>query len=556
MSVGQKGQDAVRRRLGHLWPLVRLLWAVNPAFTVLLVLASAASGLLAVAEVHVLRQLVNTAQPVVTERAPLLPSLWWGGALALLGLLHLMLGERQSFKSFLRDRHKDELRAVIQARCLQQAQAMPLEQLEQAEHYDRLQRAQQGMEARLLFTLTSFWEALAAVATLVPLSLYLGQFHWGLPLLLLAGTTPGVLTQTRLYRRWYYLERSQTPDQRRFRLFTKLLTGREAAAELRLFGFGGWLIDRAERLRRRVREERLRLAAAQAGMTVFSDGLNALTYLAAIAFSVWLLVTGRAGIGAYAAFFLALELFQRRYASLFTMGATVFHDLRYIQDFFEFAQGPRLDLAAGRRLSGPLSQGIVCEDVSFTYPGSEQPALTDLNLTIRPGERLALVGENGAGKTTLVKLLMGLYQPTEGRILVDGIDLRELAPSDWYRRFGTVFQDFLRYQAAVRDNITFGWVGGAAEEAALATAVARSGADEVVSALDARAEAAVYEHFAELAAERMVVLISHRLGSCRIADRILVLQDGHLVEAGTHTDLVDARGSYAELFQLQAAWYR
>ena len=157
--------------------------------------------------------------------------------------------------------------------------------------------------------------------------------------------------------------------------------------------------------------------------------------------------------------------------------------MRYLQDYFEFMDGPRLDLDEGRRLPGQLREGIRLENVSFTYPGGDRPALTNLNLTIRPGERIALVGENGAGKTTLIKLLLGLYRPTAGRILVDGVDLNELAPDDWYRRFGTVFQDFVRYETTVRENIVFGWPEGRDDTRALAATVARSGADEVVAAL-------------------------------------------------------------------------
>jgi ATP-binding cassette subfamily B protein len=281
--------------------------------------------------------------------------------------------------------------------------------------------------------------------------------------------------------------------------------------------------------------------------------------------------------------------------------------VRYLQDFFDFLDGPRLDLRAGLPPPLRLTRGITFEGVSFTYPGTERPAVHDLNLTIGPGERLALVGENGAGKTTLVKLLMGLYQPTAGRILVDGIDLRTLAPAAWYRRFGAVFQDFLRYQTSVRDNVAFGWVDGAApaaSEAAIQAALTRSGAaelvatlprgvntllgkefhdgadlsagqwqqlaiaraylrpaeililDEPASALDARTEAEVYEHFAHLAEQRTVLLISHRLGSCRIAGRILVLKAGRIVETGTHEALLAAGGEYATLYRMQAAWYR
>ena len=225
-------------------------------------------------------------------------------------------------------------------------------------------------------------------------------------------------------------------------------------------------------------------------------------------------------------------------------------------------------------------------------------------MSIQPGERIALVGENGAGKTTFVKLLMGLYRPTSGRILVDGVDLADIAPADWYRKFGTVFQSFLRYQTTVEENITFGWLEGADDKEHLESVLVRSGADEVAaalplgldtplgkefhegaemsvgqwqklaiarayfrpaeilildepaSALDAKAEAAVYAHFADMAQERTAVLISHRLASCQIADRILVLREGRLVEQGSHAALLSAEGEYAELYRLQAASYR
>ena len=590
-----------RGQLRYLPRVLRLLWEVSPTATILIGLLQIGTGLFPVAEVHLLRLLVETAQQVVQGTAPLAQGLWWGGALAGLAVLHAAL---LALEGVVADRHQEVLRGVVEERCYRQAQAMPLEQFERAEHYDRLQRTRAGIEGRLFSTMAFFWRSFSNVVTLLSLLIYLGQLHWGLPALLLVGTAPGVWVRQRFFRRMFLLTRSQTPAMRRWEVFTGLLTGRPAAAETRLFGFGPRLLDQADQLMRRLRGERLQLATDDSRATLVADAVNALVYVATIAVGVWLLITGQASLGVYAALFTAIETFQRRFFVLAWDASLMFWDLRYIQDFFEFTDGPRVDLTAGRRLTGPVRQGITFEGVSFTYPGSEEPALTDLNLTIRPGERLALVGENGAGKSTLVKLLMGLYQPTAGRILVDGVDLRDMALADWYRRFGTVFQDFLRYQSSVRDNITFGWVDGAADEAALSAAVARSGADEVVktlpqgldtllgkefhagqelsvgqwqklaiarayfrpaemlildepaSALDAQAEAAVYEHFARMAADRTVVLISHRLGSCRIAGRVLVLQAGQLIEAGTHGELMAHDGAYAELYRLQAAWYR
>ena len=236
------------------------------------------------------------------------------------------------------------------------------------------------------------------------------------------------------------------------------------------------------------------------------------------------------------------------------MPRVVYNDLRYIRDFFEFIDSPRLDFDKGTRLPGPISRGIELDKVSFTYPGSDRPALADVSITLRPGERIALVGENGAGKTTLAKILMGLYEPTSGRIVVDGVDLKEIALADWYRRIGAVFQNFTRYQVSVRENIGFGWLPKLDDAEAIARAAARSGADEVsaslpravetplgkefqegselsvgqwqrlaiaraylrpaeilildepASGLDAKAEAGVYDHFARMAEASTVVL--------------------------------------------------
>jgi ATP-binding cassette subfamily B protein len=320
--------------------------------------------------------------------------------------------------------------------------------------------------------------------------------------------------------------------------------------------------------------------------------------------SVALLFAGRASVGAYAALFSAVESFQFGYQRLLWETFLVYEDLRYVEDFFDFVDQPAPPLDSGARLPSPLRQGIVFEDVSFAYPGATQPALASVSFTIRPGERIALVGENGAGKSTLVKLLMGLYRPSSGRILIDGADLRDLALDGWYARLGAVFQQFNRYQATVRENVAFGWIAALDDVAQIEVAMHRSGADAVAaalpagintplgkefwdgaelstgqwqklaiarayvrpaellvldepaSALDAQAEADVYEHFARLATASTVILISHRLGSCRIAQRILVLKDGRLCEEGTHAELLAAGSVYADLYRLQAAWYR
>ena len=581
--------------------LLAFMWGVAPATVALMVLVHAGAGLVVVAEVHALRRLVETAQQVIQGGAPLIDAAVWAALFAGLGFVQFLA---VAVRNLVGEHLQEVIRGVIEERCYRQAQSMPLSSFERAEHHDRLTRALRGMDQRFVSTLSiGFWTIFNFVA-LLSLLVYLAQFHWVIPLVLIAGTTPGVLISERQYRARYLVERKQTPRERRLVVLGDILTGRLAAAELRLFGFGSWLIDRAEKLWLGMREERMQLERREFKLTLVSDGINGLVTLATIGFGVVLLIAGRVSLGATAAFFAAIDGFQQNYWELVVNASFIYNDLRYIRDFFEFIDSPRLDLDKGTRLPGPISRGIELDKVSFTYPGSERPALSDISITLRPGERIALVGENGAGKTTLAKILMGLYEPTSGRIAVDGVDLNEIALADWYRRIGAVFQNFTRYQASLRENIGFGWLPKLADAEAIARAAARSGADEVAaslprgletplgkefqegselsvgqwqrlaiaraylrpaeilvldepaSGLDAKAEAGVYDHFARMAEASAVVLISHRLGSCRLADRILVLNQGRVVEQGTHSQLIAAGGEYAELFKLQAGWYQ
>ena len=601
MSTPQDNTGRPWQRLQYLPRTLGMLMTADAKGTIILSILSAGMGLFVVADVHVLRRLIETAEQVVAGNAPLSAGLTWGLVLALLALLQAAV----SYGKQVLDRHHQEVLGMyVEEGCLQQAQAMPLEWFEHDEHYDLLHRVRRRTVGRLGETMFILSASLTDMVALISLLIYLGQFHWGLPVLLAIGTTPGILLRERLHRQKYLMSRAQTPRERRIGVYTNLLTGREAAAEVRLFSLGRWLLDQARDLRQGLHKERLQLAAHEARRTVLSDGLNGLVHVLALALSVGLLINGHISIGTAAALFAAIESFQVNYWGLIWCGSMLYSDLRYLQDYFELMDIPVFDLNAGRRLEHPLEKPIELENVSFTYPGADRPALHNVSVSIQPGERIALVGENGAGKTTLVKLLMGLYRPTSGRIVVDGTDLNEVRLGDWHKKFGTVFQSFLRYQTSVKENITFGWLEGANDRIHLEAVLARSGADEVAaamplgldtplgkefhegaemsvgqwqklaiarayfrpaeilildepaSALDAKAEAAVYAHFADMAQERTAVLISHRLASCQIADRILVLREGRLVEQGSHAALLSAAGEYAELYRLQAASYR
>ncbi len=286
--------------------------------------------------------------------------------------------------------------------------------------------------------------------------------------------------------------------------------------------------------------------------------------------------------------------------------------IAHLRDFLALDSEPRPLGRGTKRSPSPFRQAIQLDGLSFTYPGSQRPALSGVNLTIRPNEHLALVGENGAGKTTLVRLLLGLYRPTEGRITVDGVDVADLDPNEWRQRATAIFQDFVRYPTTPFENIAFAdpsllaeepsshvavhprvvsaaaqagadgfigalpfkyttplgkeWEGGAElstgqwQRLAIARAYLRDtqiiALDEPTAALDPRAEAEVYNHFSRAAAGRTAILVSHRLGSARMADRIIVLREGLIVEEGDHDSLLREDGEYARMFRLQASWYQ
>jgi ATP-binding cassette, subfamily B, bacterial len=595
----------LRQRLRIFLRLLRLFWSAQPALFALVFLLNAVTGLFALVDLQLLRRLIDAAQGTVQGRGTLLAPLLWAAALGLFALTREVLTGgtmNVSVKWLLAGAYWEQLRMAALERLFVQTQQMPLERLEQAEHHDQVERATRGLN-RANTTMGLLWMAVTNAFAFGALLVYLTTIHWALPLILLIGTTPGLIAGLRMAQRRYLLERKLTPDERRLNAYRGLLTGKGAAAEVRLFGFGGWMIERTLGLWVALRRQRLRYDANDARLNTIFGLFVRLTYVAALAFSVGLFAGGQVGIAVAATLFYAIERFQGNYQMLSYNSLTIVSDLRYLQDLFAFLDGPRLDLDAGRHLDGPIRSGITFRDVGFAYPGSATPALSRLSFTLHPGERLALVGPNGAGKSTLVKLLLGLYQPTSGAITVDGVDLRELAPSHWYRRCGAVFQDFARYQTSPRDNIATGWLEGA-DRTAVAEAAERSGAadvanvlpdgldtllgkefhqgtdlsvgqwqklaiaraylrpaevlvlDEPASALDAKAEAAVYAQFARMAEGRAVLLISHRLGSCRLADRILVLEGGCLVEEGSHAALLTAGGVYANLYQLQAEWYR
>ncbi|MCC8423814.1 ABC transporter ATP-binding protein [Mucilaginibacter sp. UR6-11] len=490
-------------------------------------------------------------------------------------------------------------------RIMSHAATLDLDQFEDAVFYDKLERARQQTTGRTIL-LSQIMSQLQDIITMAFLAAGLMAFNPWLIVMLLFAIIPAFLGESYFNDRNYLLTRGQTPERRELDYVRYLGASDDTAKEIKIFDLSGFIIDRFKQLSGNFYKDSKRLSIQRSLWGTFFAMLGSVGYYAAYVFIIIRAVDGKVTIGELA--FLAGSFRQLRtlLEAILTRFTAVSQGAIYLRDFFDFFDiVPKIKPAANP-LPFPkmIQQGFVFEDVGFRYVNSDRWANRHLSFTLYPGEKLALVGENGAGKTTLVKLLSRLYDPTEGRILLDGADLREYDLADLRLNVGIIFQDYLRYQMTFAQNIAVGNInqinnrdlieksakqsladalaaklpgsydqqlgkrfadgvelsGGEWQKVALARAYMRDAQllilDEPTSALDARAEYEVFQRFADLTKGKSAILISHRFSTVRMADRILVLEKGELKEIGSHEELLIKGGIYAELFDLQAMGYR
>jgi ATP-binding cassette, subfamily B, bacterial len=599
--------------LRHLPRLLRMVWESEPRYVIGILLLRVARSAVPLAVLWIGKLIVDEVVHAIGVAGTGGPVAW--GRLATLVAIELAIaltGEGLSRLSALLESLLGDLFANrTSVELMQHAATLDLEQFEDAEIYDKLERARRQTVGRIgLFTM--LLATLQDLITLVSLSIALAVYVPWLLVLLVVAVLPSLLGETHFASLGYSLLYSWTPERRQLDYLRYIGASDISAKELKLFGLSDFLVGRYARLSNEFYEANKALAVRRSVVSTLLSVVGTLGYYAAYGVIIYLTVVGhqsRAGpftIGVLTflagSFRQSRDLIQRVLLSL----AQVFEQSLYLEDLFTFLDiEPSIRRNTGARpVPIPIRTGFVFERVGFRYPGSEHWAVRGLDFSLAPGERVALVGENGAGKTTLVKLLARLYDPTEGRILLDGIDLKEYDIDSLRRNVGVIFQDFVRYDFMLKENIAVGNIGLVDDDPAIRTAAERSLADgvaqrlagqydqmlgkrfdggvdlsggewqkvalaraymrdaqllildEPTAALDARAEYEVFLRFSELTKGRMAVLISHRFSTVRMADRILVLKGGELVEQGTHEALVALGGLYSELFQLQAAGYR
>jgi ATP-binding cassette subfamily B protein len=493
-------------------------------------------------------------------------------------------------------------------RLMRHAAELDLDQFEDSTFYDKLERARRQTLSRSVLMSQVLAQGQDAV-TLVLLAGGLVAFQpWLLGLLLLA-VVPAFLGESHFNERSYSLSHSWTPERRELDYLRQTGASDETAKEVKIFGLSDFLIHRFSTLSDQFYGQNKTLALRRAGWGTVFAAIGAAGYYGAYLYIIKQAVGGVISIGQLT--FLAGSFARLRalLEGILSRFSQVADGALYLQDFFDFFQiTPRIVRPtvgqAVRPFPRPIRQGFTFEDVGFKYKNAEKWALRHLSFELHAGEKLALVGENGAGKTTLVKLLARLYDPSEGRILLDGHDLREYDPAELRQEIGVIFQDFVRFQLPAGQNLAVGRIeerqnqprieqaahqsladsviaklplgydqmigrrfnggvdlsGGEWQKIALGRAYMREAQllilDEPTAALDARAEYEVFERFKELTQGKTAVLISHRFSTVRMADRILVVEHGRVQEIGSHEELLARGGRYAELFQLQAAGYR
>jgi ATP-binding cassette, subfamily B, bacterial len=553
--------------------------------------------------------IAKVAQYIITDiagalRGAPLPANFWkivATEIALNVLLGLMTRAIDYSDSLLANRYTQH----VSVRVMEQASQLDLTTYENPLFYDRLERARVQATDRLAM-IQQMGRLFQQIITTLTFSVALVLASPWLVLLMAIGVLPSFIGETHYAFLGYAKNFRQTPAKRQMDYLRQVAGSREGAKEVKLFGLNKFFTNRFQALANQIYKEDVALSRSKLIVGGLLGVIGTLGYYGAYVYVIWRTLHGAYDIGYFTFLTAAIQQASSNLQQVFSTASGIADQALFLTDLIAFFDmKPTVQSNPnGLRTPQPIRRGFEFRNVSFAYPGTDRTVLKNFSLTLSPGERIALIGENGQGKTTVVKLITRLYDPTEGQILLDGIDLREYSLEDLHSHIGVIFQDFMRFEMTARENISVGRVdrphqqadiesaahksladtvvtklaggydqmlgrrfeggvelsGGEWQKIALARAYLRDAQllilDEPTAALDARSELEVFERFAELTEGKMALLISHRFSTVRMADRIVVLEGGRLIEEGNHQQLMAHAGVYAGMFEMQAASYR
>lgn len=603
-SPVKPGFLATKELFGHTRRTLRLVWASSPSLLVYLCLLSVAGAVLPLSIAYAGKRIIDAV--VLHDRSLTLD---W---VALELLLVALSAATQRGQGLVRSLLGARLGTDVNVQILDKALRLDLSFFEDAEFYDKLTRARREASSRPVALLSESFSLLQNVVTVIGYAVLLSHFSPWIVVALLLATLPATLSEMRYSKIAFRIRNWRSPESRKLLYLEYVLANDEHVKEVKLFGIGQHLLDRYRTLAESFFEEDKKLALRRALLTHAFSLIGTFAFYATYAVMAVAAALSRITLGNLTLYVVSLRQGQQSFQSVLSGIGNLYEHNLYMSNLFSYielaeaSERAQRERATRRLEATPAgSAGIRFENVGFHYPGKFAWALRHLDLEILPGDSIALVGENGAGKTTFVKLLAGLYEPSEGRIVLDGRDLATWDPDALRRRFGVLFQDFNKYQLKLRENIGLGSVEHLGDEPRIERAAARGGAsdllaslpggldaplghwfekgselsggqwqkvalarafmredadilvlDEPTAALDAESEHAVFERFRELAKGRTTIVISHRFPTVRMAKNIIVLEQGQIVEQGSHEHLLEQEGKYARMFKLQAQGYQ
>ncbi len=584
-------------------PVLKIVWESGPGVVSFGLISRLFGSLLPVALIWITKLIIDGIVHAISSHQPVTARLWWlVGAEFGLAVGNSVLTRATDYSDSLL---ADKYTRYVSIRVMKHAADLDLIAYEDPVFYDRLERARVQATDRLGM-IQSIGRLVQQVVTALSMSVAVMLYSPWLMLLLIAGVLPAFLGESHFAFLGYARNFRQTPIRRQLDYLRVLGGSKEAAKELKLFGLKNFLTERFTRLSDQIYAEDVALAKRRLIAGAFLSVIGTMGYYSAYVFVIWRTVVGVLSIGTLYFLTNAIQQASINIQQVFSTLSGIADQALFLTDLLAFFDMQPTIRSKPNALPAPrpILRGFEFRNVSFCYPGSPRRVLNQLNFLLSPGERVALIGENGQGKTTIVKLITRLYDPTEGQILLDGVDLREYNLEDLYREIGVIFQDFMRYEMTAGENIAIGRIeeignldllqvaarkgladqvvahlprrydqmlgrrfdggvdlsGGEWQKIALARAYLRDAQllvlDEPTAALDARSEFEVFQRFAELTAGKMALFISHRFSTVRMADRIVVLENGRIAEEGSHAQLSALGGRYAEMFELQAASYR